>query len=136
MSLFISRSFQLPSNSLPTLYHPQNKIHKNLKRTNTFKVREGFQYASEENLTFSKAGGQLLNPASFVRSGLSVNTYPSIDDMKNYETIKLSQRKVNKLTSSKSNSNITASKTLYNLESNENLNEMYKTDAKLPAFTR
>lgn len=123
----------------PSSFDLQNKIHKNLKRTNTFKVRE-FQYASEENLTsnltFSKAGSHLLNPAGFVRSGLSVNNYPSIDDMKNYETIKLTQRKVNKLTSSKSNSNITASKTLYNLESNENLNEIYKADAKLPAFTR
>lgn len=97
-----------------------------------------FQYASDENLTFSKTGNPLLNPASFVRSGLSVNNYPSIDDMKSYETIKLSQRKVNKLTSSKSNSNITASKTLYNLEmeSNEHLNELYKADSKLPAFTR
>ena len=127
----------LISLSIPDLAGLQNKIHKNLKRTNTFKVRE-FQYASEENLTFTKAGNHLLNPAGFVRSGLAVNTYPSIDDMKNYETIKLSQRKVNKLTSSKSNSNITAaSKTLYNLESAENLNEIYKTtDSKLPAFTR
>lgn len=97
-----------------------------------------FQYASEENLTSNMAftKNNHLNPV-LVRNGLSVNNYQSIDDMKNYETIKLNQRKVNKLTS-KSNSNITSSKTHYNLESNENLNDAfnYKTDSKLSAFSR
>ena len=73
-----------------------------------------------------------------MKSGLT--NFQSIDDVKNYETIKLSQRKLNKLTNSKSNGNITASKTLFNLdanlESNENLNDDYKIDTKLPTFTR
>lgn len=146
-SSFIVQSANEPLDQNPTIDNHQlsaaarSRINKNLKRTNTFKVRES-AYASEENLVYSSIARN-NNPLnqSFIKSCFT-NNYQSVDDMKNYETIKLNKAKVN----SKSNGNLNGtfssrdmtSKNLFNTESTENLTNglVFRANSKLPAFTR